>query len=420
MQHHAIKCLLILIFFASFLSTADSLFWKKKFNYSPVIIVPGNGGCRIEAKTVNPKVPTPKCRVSRDWYLIWANIKNIDLFAGEYTYGCWEDYIRLQFNKTTGESHPYPGVHIRIPGWGTTETIEYVDPSWLTFLAGNTGAYFSTFVRKLLNLGYVRGKSIRGAPYDWRKAPVSHSDFFQRFKELIEDTYEKNGRKKVVLAAHSMGGTYTTYFLRRQTEAWKKKYVRYMLSLNVPYGGATALLWLYASGYNWGINFISAKKVRDEERTYESPAFMMPNDLAWNENDVVLITKDKKYTIKDYEEFFKDIGHRNGVKIWQRARVNTTEERMHPGVDIVCVYAYGLPTGSTLDYRQSHFPDEQPSVLHEDGDKTVTTRSMKVCEMWNNHPKHKFELKKFKGIGHNDLLYNEEFYAYLEKMLRIP
>lgn len=84
MQHHAIKCLLILTFFATFLSTADSLFWKKKeFNYSPVIIVPGNGGCRIEAKTVNPKVLTPKCRVSRDWYLIWANIKNIDLFAGE-------------------------------------------------------------------------------------------------------------------------------------------------------------------------------------------------------------------------------------------------------------------------------------------------------------------------------------------------
>lgn len=279
---------------------------------------------------------------------------------------------------------------------------------------------FFNLISELLNLGYQRGKSVRGAPYDWRLAPVSHSDFFRRFKELIEDTYHKNGRRKVVLAAHSMGGTYTTYFLRQQTEAWKNKYVRYMLSLNVPYGGATALLWLYASGYNWGINFISAKKVRDEERTYESPAFMMPNDLAWNENDVVLITKDKQYTIKDYEEFFKDIGHRNGVKIWQRARVNTTEERMHPGVDFVCVYAHGLPTGSTLDYRRSHFPDEQPSVLHEDGDKTVTTRSMKVCEMWDNHPKYKFELKKFKGIGHNDLLYNEDFYSYLEKLLRLP
>lgn len=73
------------------------------------------------------------------------------------TYGCWEDYIRLQFNRTTGESRPYPGVHTRIPGWGTTETIEYVDPSWLTFLAGNTGAYFSTFVRsKYTYIIYMR------------------------------------------------------------------------------------------------------------------------------------------------------------------------------------------------------------------------------------------------------------------------
>lgn len=33
------------------------------------------------------------------------------------------------------------------------------------------GMYFFAIVQGLVNDGYVRGDDIRGAPYDWRKAP---------------------------------------------------------------------------------------------------------------------------------------------------------------------------------------------------------------------------------------------------------
>ena len=39
--------------------------------------------------------------------------------------------------------------------------------------------------------GYVRGKNLHGAPYDFRKAANEHGEYFDRLKILVEDTYSK-------------------------------------------------------------------------------------------------------------------------------------------------------------------------------------------------------------------------------------
>ena len=60
------------------------------------------------------------------------------------------------------------GVNIRVPGFGNTSSIEYLDP-------GEEGLsvtqYFHDLVQHFVDKGYVRGKTIVGAPYDWRFAP---------------------------------------------------------------------------------------------------------------------------------------------------------------------------------------------------------------------------------------------------------
>ena len=55
------------------------------------------------------------------------------------------------------------GVTIKVPGFGDTQTIEYID----------TDDYipsYHDFVQYFVDRGYVRGKNIRAAPYDWRLA----------------------------------------------------------------------------------------------------------------------------------------------------------------------------------------------------------------------------------------------------------
>lgn len=74
--------------------------------------------------------------------------------------------MRLVYDNVTRLTSNSPGVETRIPGFGETQTIEYLDPNQIPL----TG-YFNIMVDYLINLGYERGRNIRGAPYDFRKSP---------------------------------------------------------------------------------------------------------------------------------------------------------------------------------------------------------------------------------------------------------
>ena len=78
------------------------------------------------------------------------------------------DNMRLVYDNTTRTTRNSPGVMTRVPGFGSTKTVEWLDPSELP----PTG-YFNEVVDAMVkdSLGYVRDSTVRGAPYDFRKAP---------------------------------------------------------------------------------------------------------------------------------------------------------------------------------------------------------------------------------------------------------
>jgi lysophospholipase-3 len=81
-------------------------------------------------------------------------------------------YFRLVFNTTTNKTSDMPGVIFRVPEFGNTTSLEWLDPS-----KTSAGLYFSTIVEQLVAWGYRRGKDIRGAPVDWRRAPSTNNYF---------------------------------------------------------------------------------------------------------------------------------------------------------------------------------------------------------------------------------------------------
>jgi lysophospholipase-3 len=67
-------------------------------------------------------------------------------------------------------------------------------------------------------------------------------------RKLVEDTYHLNNNTKVALLGHSMGNPYALYMLNHQSQEWKDKYVKALITLAGPWGGAVKVLRLYASG----------------------------------------------------------------------------------------------------------------------------------------------------------------------------
>lgn len=78
------------------------------------------------------------------------------------------------FNNETKEFVNQEGVDIEVRDFGGTDTIEYLDPSFVKKIEDTTN-YFHAMVDHFVGKGYVRKETIRGAPYDWRLAPSMHS-----------------------------------------------------------------------------------------------------------------------------------------------------------------------------------------------------------------------------------------------------
>lgn len=126
------------------------------------LLVPGNGGSQLEAKLDKPTRPYFMCEQISDWYNLWLSIT----FLVQPLILCWIDNIKLRYLPETRTTVNTEGVSIRVPGWGDSQVVEWIDPEKIA-----VGAYFSYIANMLVEHGYSRHTNIRGAPYDFRKGP---------------------------------------------------------------------------------------------------------------------------------------------------------------------------------------------------------------------------------------------------------
>lgn len=84
--------------------------------------------------------------------------------------------MKLQYDKVSRTTSNTQGVDIRLPTWGSTDELEIVDSSIVSHL-DTFGHYFNYIVEALVEQGYVRERSIFGAPYDFRKGPSRPFNF---------------------------------------------------------------------------------------------------------------------------------------------------------------------------------------------------------------------------------------------------
>ncbi|KAM9854356.1 lysosomal phospholipase A and acyltransferase [Aulostomus maculatus] len=375
----------------------------------PVVLIPGDLGNQLEAKLDKPSVVHYICYKKTDaFFTLWLNLELLVPVAID----CWIDNIRLIYNRTTHTTFSPPGVDIRVPGFGQTYPVEYLDPS-----KRSVGMYFFTIVQALVDWGYTRDDDVRGAPYDWRKAPNENKAYLLALQQMIEEMAAKAGGP-VVLIAHSMGNMYTLYFLNQQPQAWKDKYIKAFISLGPPWAGVAKTLRVLASGDNNGIPVIRPLKIRSQQRSAVSTSWLLPYAHTWPKDHVLIQTPTTNYTVMDYKRLFSDIGFEDGWLMRQDTEPLLVDLKP-PGVAVHCMYGSGVPTSEGFQYSDK-FPDVEPTVVWGDGDGTVNLRSAVQCKRWEGQQQQPVTLKELPGNEHVNMLLNVSTVAYIKEVLFSP
>ncbi|XP_011207799.1 phospholipase A2 group XV [Bactrocera dorsalis] len=382
-------------------------FFKRSKLLSPVIFVPGDGGSQLEAK-LNKSSSLLYCAKKSDWYSLWLNL---ELLVIPPVY-CWVENVKLYYDEITRTTHNTPGVEIRVPGWGDPEVVEWIDPTH-----NKAGAYFKDIANVLVDLGYERKKNIHGAPYDFRKGPSEHHQFFIDLKKLVEDSYERNSKSPVTFISHSMGSPMTLVFLHQQTTEWRKKYVKRQISLAGAWAGSMKALKVFAMGDDLDSFLLSGKILKEEQITNPSTAWLLPSPLFWRPSEVLVETPSRVYTMSQMKQYFDDIDYSVGWKM-RADNMQFTLNFSPPEIELHCLYGDGLDTVERLQYKKDTIIDETPKLIMGKGDGTVNQRSLRACHAWIDRQSANITNVALNGVDHMGVLAHKDVLNYIKNVMQ--
>ena len=245
--------------------------------------------------------------------------------------------------------------------------------------------------------------------------------------------YKSNGRTKVTLVVHSMGGLVSLHFLtayRGINQAWKDKYIHAYVTLSAAWSGGVATLQTVISGYH-GIpdTLLFASKIIGNfivplARTFESLPWLFPKSSVYG-NRVLVSTPSKDYTASDYKELFSKIGYTNGYRFFQGVQ-GINPNYPAPNVPTYCFYGDKVDTPLKFTYSKNFNGHTntigwKPKVTNGDGDGSVNIESSRVCHRWSSMPsKYSFRYKAFHKVSHSEIVSDRKVLAEIGKIVGAP
>jgi len=208
------------------------------------------------------------------------------------------------------------------------------------------------------------------------------------------------------------------YFLHQQSQGWKDHYIQSWISLAGCFGGTVKALKVYSQGDDLGVRVLSESALREQQRTSPSLSWLMPNPMLWSEDEVLVQTSARNYTIKDYEVFFQDINFPTGWEFFKDTR-GLLNNLSPPGVEVHCLYGSGMETAERLIFSKGT-PDGKATLIMGDGDGTVNERSLAACQIWQTTQKQPIYSRAFPKRDHMAVLKDPDIMAYIKTVVALP
>ncbi|XP_025836355.1 group XV phospholipase A2 isoform X2 [Agrilus planipennis] len=375
---------------------------------NPIVFIPGDGGSQLEAKLNKSSVVHYVCEKSTSGFFnIWLNLELLVPLVID----CWVDNVKLNYDNVTRKTFNQPGVETRIPGFGSSETVEWLDPSH-----ASTGAYFKYIGDILVKLGHERNITIKGAPYDFRKAPNENQEYFENLKNLIETAYDENGNQSVMLIAHSMGGPMSLQLLSRQKQSWKDKYIKCLITLAGAWGGSVKAVKVYAIGDDLGSYALRESVMKQEQITSPSLSWMLPNQYFWDKDEVLVQTSKKNFSLSNIEEYFRSLNFPIGWEM-RKDTLPYQQGNIAPGVEVHCLFGVNITTVERLYYKPGTWLDGYPTLINGDGDGTVNRRSLEGCLRWSKMQSQPVHYQAFPKVDHMGILKEQAVLNYISNLI---
>jgi lysophospholipase-3 len=365
---------------------------------TPLVIVPSLIGSRIDGKLQKVSPEHWYCRHDTDWFQLWVP-RDIDVIPPRDQ--CWIENMVMSYNNATGLYDGYPGVEYRVPGWGGVEGVEFLD------VHNKIGVWNDT-IDILTKLGYVPGKNLVSAPYDWRVGPTEVvAKQYGPLKALIEQTYAANNNTPVALTSLSMGGIYTALFLAQYVnQAWKDQHIASYTSMSGAFGGSVDSVYELLSLDPDNMYGIPAKLFRELTRGWGSVSWLLPVTATYGDF-VIVMGPSRNYTAADLVQLFIDAGAPQVASV-----VQSTFPYVAPGaigVPVNVIYGYNVTTLLSVAYNATSFPDYASGATFMDGDGTVTNWGLVgLAKQWATVQSQPVKLYPINGMLHSDVVHNAD------------
>lgn len=271
-----------------------------------------------------------------------------------------------------------------------------------------------SLIKSLGKIGYINGKNLFGAPYDFRYALAaqghpSHiaSKFLSDLKSLIESASVSNGGKPVILLSHSLGSLFALHLLDRAPIPWRKKYIKHFIALSAPWGGTVDEMITFISGNTLGVPLVDPLLVREEQRSSASNLWLLPSPAVFDKNKPLVITPRGSYSSSNISVFLRDIGFSEGVRPYETRVLPLVERLPAPEVPVTCVCGSGVKTPETVVCGADGL-DEVVEVVYGNGDGTVNMVSLLALKStWGGLGNQSIKVIEIEGVSHTDLLKDE-------------
>lgn len=319
--------------------------------------------------------------------LLWVNPK----WTVPPMFNCLFQFLQVFWDEENHFFNNRENVTIGIHDFGGEESVRYVVPN--VFGYGLIRS-FASLIDFLKEKGYVIGKDLFAAPYDWRIAPVGLRDFWPKLHDLVEKVYEQNDNQQVTMFGFSCGGHSLQQFLAEycKDQSWKDKYIDRAIFLAPSFGGVGQSFPAL-----WEKKFPLLPMIRSKElasMVESMPVVLghLPNTIVFGNKAIVRSAEDVEYTASQIRDLLVDNKKVTGdnIKILDECQNNlTTRDISSPGVPSYIIFNSGAHTDFFAHFKNGW--DKPPDMIPTKGDGTVPARGIKyACKNW---PKDKFTVQ---------------------------